>query len=94
MGGRDFVAELIAAMPDEAARRAMDRALEPWRGSTIYLAKKPSRKVEAAHLLLRSGVRRADGIGILVTRFSISESQARKIWNVAQNSKKSACFAG
>ena len=92
--GRTFEADLMAALPDEAARTAARRALDPWRGSTVYLPARSTRKADAARLLLKIGVRRADGVGLLAARFGISESQARRIWNLAQDSKKHAHFDG
>lgn len=74
--GAAFVADLCASLPPEA-RRAVERVVQRWAGSTLYL---PSRKTEercrVAAMLLASGLDGADIAQALMQRFGVCRSTA------------------
>jgi hypothetical protein len=81
--GTEFVAELLAAMPSAEAQKAARSVLQAWEGHTVRLpaagVAERQRRAQAAALLLKAGVDRAQAIGMIAERFGISERHARRI---------------
>ena len=78
--GAQLEEDLRAAMPDDTARRALDRALNPWRGWSLYVPLRTPQadagiRVAARYLV---DARAPGAIDILRRRFGISERTARR----------------
>lgn len=77
----DFAADLLASLPDAAARAAAERVLQRWAGSTLYLPKDrgaaPEQRVRAACLLLAGDTSTTDAATVLMQRFGCSRRTAQ-----------------
>jgi hypothetical protein len=90
-----FSDDLLAAMPDDAARRAARRVLARWEGCRIYL--RANRGAEArcvASVLTDAGLSGAVAVDLLVTRVGCSERHARRLLREAADAKRQAMSAG
>lgn len=78
--GRQAVQALREAMPDAAARRALDRALAPWLGVALYLPRQTPQEAEGVRLAARNLVEAKvpSAVRILRRRFGVSERTARR----------------
>lgn len=88
MNGKDFLAELLRVVPDDAKQRVRQVAGR-YAGQTIYLPKTDKAgRVRTALVLLESGHSPGEVVSILAARHNISAKQARRYYHAALDQKK------
>lgn len=88
MNGKDFIADLLRVVPDDA-RHHVRRVVDKYAGQTVYLPKtdKVSR-VRAALVLIESGHHPSEVVSKIAERLGISVKQARRYYLAALDQQK------
>lgn len=81
--GDGFTQDLLAALPDGAARCAAQRVLNRWAGQRVYIRVTDARRAAARAMLdaMAAGLPQADAVRALARRLGCTERQARNLLN-------------
>ncbi|MFT3820469.1 MAG: hypothetical protein QM750_23130 [Rubrivivax sp.] len=97
VAGDGFTDDLMASLPDDAARRAARRVLDRWAGCRPYIRRSrgdDGRKAAAAMLsAISGGLPRADAVRVLAMRLTCSERHARGLMAEAEAARQKTAEA-